>query len=186
MSKYSYSPVDSASSQIHLLTIPKDVRLILGRSSLAPLTGRLQNCYLSCFSTVKNSEAPSQFAVAYILCTFVCLGKFCWETWDLDRWKQCSNQSKFIRRPPSYAKRCRGHRSRLQCTWSRDAKAKTCNHEKWLHRCGAQWNIGRRFCVSCSDAAFPLSWGKLWTKHTRLSGRRTCMDSWMPRPLPFK
>jgi hypothetical protein len=72
MSKYSYSPVDSASSQIRLLTIPKDVRLILGRSSFAPLTGQLQNYYLPVSTLprtqrlLRSSQLPTFYALSYV------------------------------------------------------------------------------------------------------------------------
>jgi hypothetical protein len=72
MSKYSYSPVDSASSQIRLLTIPKDVRLILGRSSVAPLTGQLQNYNLPVSTLsrtqrlLRSSQLPTFYALSYV------------------------------------------------------------------------------------------------------------------------
>src|SRR5271170_1481650 len=46
MSKYEYSPLDSAGSQIRLLKLPFEVKQVLGKRHNKPLTATLTHYYL--------------------------------------------------------------------------------------------------------------------------------------------
>ena len=72
MDIYSYSPIDSAGSQIRLLTIPLDVKQILGRANVKPLTATLNNYYLPLSTLpraqrlIRSARLPIFIAVSYV------------------------------------------------------------------------------------------------------------------------
>jgi hypothetical protein len=71
MDIYSYTPIDSARSQIRLLTIPLDIKQILGRANVKPLTGTLTNWYLPLSTLprgqrlVRSAHLPIYYALSY-------------------------------------------------------------------------------------------------------------------------
>ena len=72
MDNYSYTSIDTTGFQIRLLTIPLDVKQILGRANVKPLTGSLKNYYLPLSTLpraqrlVRNSRLPIYIALSYV------------------------------------------------------------------------------------------------------------------------
>ena len=69
---YSYSPIDSASGQIRLLTIKFDVKHAYGHTNINPLVGSMKNCHLPIQSlsrtqrVARSIRVPTFFAVSYV------------------------------------------------------------------------------------------------------------------------
>jgi Heterokaryon incompatibility protein (HET) len=72
MSEYTYQPVDSSQGEIRLLTLPWDVKQVLGRTNVGPLTGTLTNYRLPISSLpraqrlLRTAQLPSFYALSYV------------------------------------------------------------------------------------------------------------------------
>jgi len=70
--RYVYGPLNSAGMEIRLLTIPVDVKQILGRPNVKPLVGSLKNYYLPHYSLsrkerlLRSARLPPFYALSYV------------------------------------------------------------------------------------------------------------------------
>src|SRR6266536_2397164 len=69
---YTYTPIDSASGQVRLLTIKFDVKHAYGHTNINPLVGSLKNYHLPISSlsrtqrVARSVQVPAFFAVSYV------------------------------------------------------------------------------------------------------------------------
>ncbi|CZR57859.1 uncharacterized protein PAC_07748 [Phialocephala subalpina] len=72
MPSYKYNPIDSASSEIRLLTIHRDIKLVLGRTNAGPLSGTLTNHHLPAVTLsrtsrlLRSARLPIFYALSYV------------------------------------------------------------------------------------------------------------------------